>query len=304
MPRFAPLPRLALSLVALIAPLSLRSQVRKDAPATDWSMVEAVLGRKGAQTPGGVNRFSFPRSDLTVTVRGVKLRPAFALGSWSAFRDEGNGRATVMGDLVLTEDEVAPVMRELQRGGVEQSALHNHVLGEQPRIMYMHMSAHGEARKIAATIRAALALTGTPLDPPAPPAMAAAIDLDTIGVATALGRTGKVNGGVYQVSVPRAEKILAHGMEITPAMGMATVINFQPTGDGKAAINGDFAMLASEVNPVIRALIENGIDVVALHSHLLDESPRLLFMHFWANDDALKLARGLRIALDRTNAAK
>jgi hypothetical protein len=203
-----------------------------------------------------------------------------------------------LGDLVLTEDEVGPVMRALQQGGVEQTALHNHVLMEQPRVMYMHIMAHGEEVKIAQAIHAALGQSKTPMEAPAASA-GGAIELDTAAVARALGVSGKVNGGVYQVSVPRREAVRDGGREVPPSMGVATAINFQPTGDGKAAITGDFVLAASEVNPVIRALQENGIEVTALHSHMLTEQPRLFFMHFWANDDATKLARGLRAGLDR-----
>jgi hypothetical protein len=244
-------------------------------------------------------KYSFPRSDLHVTAAGVAVKPALALGSWVAFKHVAGGHTMVMGDLVLGEDEVGPVMRALQQGGVEQSALHNHVLHESPRVMYMHISAHGDAAKVAQTIRTALGQSGTPLGMPAAPAAASAIDLDTAAVARALGTAGKVNGGVYQVSVPRRETIREGRNEIPPSMGVATAINFQPTGGGKAAITGDFVMRASEVNAVIRALQQNGIEVTALHSHMLDEEPRLFFMHFWANDDAVKLAQGLRSALDK-----
>ncbi|HET9004593.1 MAG TPA: DUF1259 domain-containing protein, partial [Gemmatimonadaceae bacterium] len=192
-----------------------------------------------------------------------------------------------------------PVMKALQAGGVEQTALHNHLLLESPHVMYMHISAHGDAVKIATAIHTALGQTATPMEAPAAPAAPASIDLDTTAVAGALGRTGKVNGGVWQVSVPRRQRITDHGVEIPPTMGVATAINFQPTGGGKAAITGDFVMIASEVNPVIRALQDNGITVTGLHSHMLTESPRLFFMHFWGNDDAVKLARGLHAALDR-----
>jgi hypothetical protein len=249
---------------------------------------------------GGVMRYGFPRSDLQVTADGVALKAGFALGSWVGFKRMSGGQAMAMGDLVLTEQEVAPVMKALQAGGVEQTALHNHLLLESPHVMYMHISAHGDAAKIATAIRTALAQTATPMEAPsAPPAAAAAIDIDTAAVARALGRTGKVNGGIYQVSVARRQRVTDHGMEIPPTMGVATAINFQPTGGGKAAITGDFVMIASEVNPVIRALEDNGIMPTALHSHMLTENPRLFFMHFWANDDAVKLARGLRAALDR-----
>jgi hypothetical protein len=231
----------------------------------------------------------------------VAVKPALALGSWVAFKRVAAGRTMVMGDLVLAESEVAPVMRALQQGGVEQTALHNHVLHESPRVMYMHISAHGDAAKIAQTIRAALGQSATPLAPPAAPAPASAIDLDTAAVARALGAAGKVNGGVYQVSVPRRETIREGADEIPPSMGVATAINFQPTGGGRAAITGDFVMRGSEVNDVIRALDQGGIEVSALHSHMLTEEPRLFFMHFWANDDAVKLAGSLHDALARTS---
>ena len=266
---------------------------------TGWEAVERAFGRAGAMQPGDVIRFSFPRSDLQVTVDGVQLRPALALGSWIAMR-RVHGGAMAMGDLVLTEDEVAPVISRLQQGGVMQTAVHNHLLRESPRVMYVHIDAHGDPVRIAQTVRAALALTRTPLDRPPPPATSPTpIDLDTAAVAAALGRSGRVNGGVYQVSVSRLGAIREGTQEIPPSMGVATAINFQPTGGGRAAVTGDFVMTAGEVNPVIRALRDNGIEVTALHSHLLGEQPHLYFMHFWANDDAVRLARGLRAALGR-----
>lgn len=269
--------------------------------AADWSAVDTAMGRTGAMLPGGVMKYSFPRSDLQVSAAGILLKPALALGSWVAFMNIGGGDAMAMGDLVLGEDEVAPVMRALQKGGVEQSALHNHVLHESPRVMYMHIHAHGDAATIAQIVRAALGESHTPLGPPPAAAPASAIELDTAGIARELHAAGKTNGGVYQVTVPRRETIREGKYEIPPSMGVATAINFQPTGGGKAAVTGDFVMLASEVNTVIRALLQNGIQPTALHSHLLEESPRLLFMHFWATDDAVTLARGLRSALDQTN---
>jgi hypothetical protein len=262
--------------------------------------VEEALGRKGAAQPGDVLKFSFPRSDLSVVADGVTLKPALALGSWAAFKQIGKGQAMAMGDLVLTEDEVGPVMRALQAGGVEQTAVHNHVLHESPRVMYVHFYAHGAAAKIAQTLRTALGASKTPMGTPGTPAAASAADLDTAGIARELGIAGKLSGVVYQVSVPRAERITENGHEIPPSMGVATAINFQPTGGGKAAVTGDFVMRAAEVNKVIRALQAHGITTTALHSHMLDESPRLFFMHFWANDDAVTLAKGLRAALNET----
>jgi hypothetical protein len=274
------------------------------AGAPDWSGVEQALGRKGTPNPGGVIKFSFPRSDLSVTIAGVTLKPALALGGWVAFKESSASQAMVMGDLVLTEDEVSPVMAALQAGGVEQTALHNHLLKESPHLMYMHIMARGDPSKIAGTIHDALGRSKTPLGPASPPSAASAADLDTAGIARALGLAGKLNGVVYQVSVPRSETIMEMGTEVPPSMGVATAINFQATGGGKAAITGDFVLRASEVNPVIRALRDNRIEVTAVHSHMLDEEPRLFFMHFWANDDAVQLARGLRAALDRTASKK
>lgn len=271
---------------------------------TAWSAVETALGQKGAMNPGDVIKFSFPRSDLSVVVDGVTLKPALALGGWVAFKQAGDGQAMAMGDLVLTDAEVAPVMRALQSGGVEQSALHNHVLRESPHVMYMHISAHGDAAKIAKTIHDALAQSKTPLGTPPAAAAPSAADLDTAGIAKALGVAGKLNGVVYQVSVPRSDPIMEMGSEVPPSMGVATAINFQPTGGGKAAITGDFVLRGTEVNPVIRALRDNGIEVTALHSHMIDEEPRLYFMHFWANDNALNLAKGIRAALDQTKSKK
>lgn len=270
--------------------------------SSEWKDVEAAIGRPGQAQPGDVIRFGLPRKDLHVTLDGVDLKAGFALGSWVAFKRDG-ANAMVMGDLVLTPDEVEPVMLKLQQGGVEQTALHNHLLGETPHVMYMHIAGHGDAVHLATAIHDAITLTKTP-GPDATPAAAADLGIDQKQVEQALGRSGKVNGGVLQFGVPRSEKIGDSGMEIPPSMGVATAINFQPTGGGRSAITGDFVLLGSEVNPVIRALRENGIAVTAIHGHMLMEEPRLFFMHFWANDDAVKLAKGLRAALDKTNSAK
>jgi hypothetical protein len=275
----------------------------KSDTADDWKIVEAAMGRSGSMQPGDVYKFGMPRKDMQVTVGGTPIKAGLALGSWVAFKKMG-GEAMVMGDLVLSEDEVEPVMMKLQQGGIEQTALHNHVLHETPRVIYMHIAGHGDAVKLATAIHDALALTKTPSGGPAAPSKTTDYGFDTGQVDAILGHKGKDNGGVYQVAVPRAEKIMDGGMEVPPAMGTATAINFQPTGNGKAAITGDFVLLGKEVNPVIRALRQNGIEVTAIHSHMLTEEPRLFFMHFWANDDAMKLAKGLRAALDQMNSAK
>ncbi|HXL81068.1 MAG TPA: DUF1259 domain-containing protein [Pyrinomonadaceae bacterium] len=269
------------------------------AASIDWKAVEVALGKAGTMQPGDVYKVSLPRTDLKIMVGSIQLKPALALGSWIAFKKMGN-TTMVMGDLVLTEDEVTRVMTKLQEGGVEQTALHNHVLHESPRVMYMHISALGDAVKIATAIHDALTLGGTPFTAPAS-VPNTDLEIDTKQLDQIMAQSGKVNSGVYQFSIPRAEKIFENGMEVPPSMGVATAINFQPTGGDKAAITGDFVLIASEVNPVIKVLRNNGIEVTALHSHMLDENPRLFFMHFWADDDRQKLARGLRAALDKMN---
>ena len=271
-------------------------------PSGEWKAVEQAMGRPGQEQPGGVMKFSMPRGDLHVTMNGVMVKPGLALGSWVAF-DHAEEGAMAMGDLVLTMEEVAPVMEKLQEGGIEITALHNHLLGESPRVMYMHIRGHGEAVKLARAIHAALALSKTPPAQPKP-ATSQKFELDQKQIEAAVGHAGKVNGGILQISVPRAEKITENGMAVPPAMGVATSINFQPTGQGRTAATGDFVLTGGEVNPVMRALRENGIAVTALHSHMLDEQPRLFFMHFWTNENAAKVASGLRAALDKTNSAK
>ena len=277
--------------------------VAQTAPAaTDWKAVEQALGRPGQLQGDGAYKFGLPRGDLKVTVDGVQVKPTLALGSWVAFSSPGPD-AMLMGDLVLAEDEVSPVMLALQENGLQITALHNHVLQETPRVMYMHIAGHGDAVKLADAVKKVISLTKTPA-PAQPPSAPPALEMDTAGIDQILGHKGKVNGGVYQIGVPRAEKITEAGMTVPGSMGLATALTFQPTGAGKAAITGDFVLLGSEVNPVIKALRQNGIQVTALHNHMLQEEPRLFFVHFWANDDAVKLAKGLRAALDNTNSAK
>jgi hypothetical protein len=280
----------------LVAILATAGSGAAQEPGKAWAAVDSAIGRTGTSQPGEVQKYSFPRSDLKVTVGDVTVRPALALGSWVAFKATTGHDVIAMGDLVLLESEVGPVIGKLQAMGVEQTALHNHLQHESPRIMYLHIHAHGDRMKVAQAIGAALASTKTPSAAPTASALAP-FELDTAKLASALGYAGKVNGGVYQVSVPRAEPVRMDGTEIPPSMGVATALNFQPTGNGKAAITGDFVLTADEVNPVIRALRDGGVAVTALHSHMLTEEPPLFFMHFWANDEALALARTLHAAL-------
>lgn len=265
----------------------------------DWARVDEAIGKKGADQPGGIHKFGLPRSDLNVTVDGVTIKPSLALGSWLGFAPSGDG-VMVMGDLVLLDTEISPVMKRLIDNGFEITAIHNHLLRTSVPVFYMHVGGHGDPVKLAGILHDALSLSKTPLTQP-PAATPATLDLDTAGVEKTLGVKGTANGGVYQFSVPRAENITEGGMAIPPSMGTAIAINFQPTGGGKAAITGDFVLLGKEVNPVLRALRQHGIEVTALHSHMIDDSPHLFFMHFWANDDAQKLAQGLRAALDLAN---
>ena len=271
----------------------------------DWKKVDEAIGRSAAVVSGDVHRYGFPRSDLHVTLDGVTIRPALALGGWTAFKPM-HGGAMIMGDLVLLETEINPVMSKLIENGAEITAVHNHLLRANPATFYMHVGGHGDPVKLATAIRTGLAASKIPLTPPSPPATQPTIDLDTGQLDQIIGVKGQANGGVYQFGVPRRDPISETGTQMTPAgpLGLATGIGFQPTGGGKAAITGDFVLAAEEVNPVIQTLRSNGIEATALHSHMLDEQPRLFFMHFWANDDALKLARALRAALDKTASAK
>ncbi|MCP3398302.1 DUF1259 domain-containing protein [Bradyrhizobium sp. CCGB20] len=270
----------------------------------DWQKVDETLGRKPAVSDD-VHRYGFPRSDLSVTLDGVTIKPALALGGWVAFKP-GHGGAMVMGDLVLLETEINPVMAKMIASGLEITAIHNHLLRASPATFYMHVAGHGDPVKLASAIHDALAESKTPLTAAAPSSPPPVVDLDTAKLDQIIGVRGQANGGVYQFNVKRRDPITQDDVLLTPVgpMGVAIGINFQPTGGGKAAITGDFVLTGEEVNPVILALRTHGIEVTALHSHMLNEQPRLFFMHFWANDDAVKLAEGLRAALDKTASTK
>lgn len=275
--------------------------VAAHAQEIDWKKVDAALGRPAAVT-GDVHRYGFPRTDLNVTLDGVVIKPALALGGWVAFKPD-HGRAMMMGDLVLLETEIKPVMTAAIENGLEITAVHNHLLRAQPSTFYMHVSGHGDPMNLANALHSALAASKTPLSAPpaAPTAASTEIGIDTAELDRIVGVQGKAVGGVYQFGIPRRDRITQEGMALDPAgpLGVATGVNFQPTGNGEAAITGDFVLTRAEVNPVIRELRKNGIEVTALHSHMLNEEPRLFFMHFWANDDAAKLATGIRAALDK-----
>src|SRR3989475_2875484 len=298
-----PLLKSMLVLVGLTVSVGISARALGGEP--DWKAVEQALGKSGQLQPGDVFRIGMPRTDLSVTVKGVPVKAGFALGSYAAFKQVGD-KAMVMGDLVLLDQEVPAVMPGLLSRGLAVTAVHNHLNEMAPHVMYMHYEGHGDAVQLAKALRQALSASGTPLGGAgvAPPA-AAGPGLDAKQIEQVLGRSGRdIGGGVFQVTVPRAEAITAMGWPLLPAMGVTTVMNFQPTADGKAAITGDFVLVDKEVNPVALALRQHGIDVTALHNHGLQDTPRLFYMHFWANDDPVKLAQGLKAALELTNSKK
>jgi hypothetical protein len=284
----------AVVMALLSSPFTVNAQ-----QSSDWQEVEKVFNRKGT-VQDDVFKVTFPRSDLKVKIGEVSIEPGLALTSWVAFKLIGS-HAMIMGDLVLLEGEVIPVMSKLVEGGVEVTGLHNHIMSESPKVMYLHYFGQGEPTKLAETMKAVIAVTKTPLT--SPQTQQSPSTINWTKVESIIGWTGQHKGDLLQISIPRAETITENGMDIPPSMGVANAINFQMIGE-KAATTGDFVLLGSEVNPVVKTLIEHGIAVTAIHNHMLTESPRLFFLHFWAVDDPEQLAKGLRAALDKTNSAK
>ncbi|MGH9730368.1 MAG: DUF1259 domain-containing protein [Candidatus Acidiferrales bacterium] len=284
--------RLSLLLSLLLLPLIAAAQ------GLNTAKIDQVLGRSGNKT-GEVYKVGFPRTDLHVVVHGVAIKPGLALGSWAAFSGTDEN-ATVMGDLVLLQGEVNPVMEKLRAVGFEVTAVHNHLLNETPRIMYMHYMGRGAAEQLARSLRGALAVSKTPLGKPAAaPATSATPPAWVKTVEDTIARKGTYQAGVFSLGVPRANSVTMDGMTITPAEGVAESINFQSAGTGNVATTGDFVLIASEVNPVISALQEHHIFVTALHSHMLTEQPRLFFMHFWAEGKPEAVAAGIKAALEK-----
>lgn len=298
MGRIRTVPLLSAMLLAALPLMTSSSSAQPQ--AANWTVVDQALGRPGATQPDGVRRYGFPRSDLHVVLDGVTIKPALALGSWLAFQPMGSN-AVVMGDLVLTPEEVNPVMSALLNGGIRVTAVHNHLLRATPQTIYMHVWGKGDPARLAATLREALAQSRTPPAAPGQPVQPPALDLDTAGLDRSMGRAGKANGGVYQFTFARAEKIMDDGMAEGASMGTGTGINFQPLGGGRAATTGDFVLLASEVDPVMRALRAGNIEVTALHSHMIGETPTIYFMHFWGVGPAAQIATTLKAAVDKTN---
>jgi hypothetical protein len=280
--------------------LALLSIARIAGSEGTWDAVDKALGQAGKGLPGDVQKYAWPRRDLEVTVGVVRVEATLALGSWAGFKTMAESQAMAMGDLVLLASEVNPVIRALQAGGLDVLAVHNHLTGETPEIVYVHFGGHGQPETLARALRSALEATKTPLSAPgggpAGPSVAESAALDKIQ--EVLGRKGSMAGRVLQVGVPRAAKIEEDGVEVPPSLGMATALNFQVV-DNRVATTGDFVLIADEVNSVIRELEAHGLQVTALHSHMLRESPRIFFMHFWGCDDPARVAEGLKAALGR-----
>jgi len=266
------------------------------AQGLDTARIDEALGRPG-QKIAEVYKVGFPRTDLHVSVHGLAIRPGLALGSWAAFLGTDSD-AMVMGDLVLLEDELNPVMKKLRAGGFEISAVHNHLIDETPHVVYMHYMGHGPAAQLATSLRAALAVSKTPLDKPAAAADAAP-PAWVKDVEDSVGRKGTFKGGVLSYGVPRTDAIVVAGMTIPPAAGVAEAINFQAADSGLVATTGDFVLTSEEVNPVLSELQACDISVTALHSHMLTEQPRLFFMHFWAVGTPESVGKGIAAALKR-----
>jgi len=287
------LQRLAVALSTLVLTIAAFGQELNTAG------IDQALGRSG-QKSGEVYKLSFPRADLHVVAHGVAIKPGLALGSWAAFSGTDE-KAMVMGDLVLLQGEVNPVMKKLREAGFEITAVHNHLLEENPRLMYMHYMGEGNSKQIATSLHDALAASKTPLGKPA----SAPADSETPAwvkaVQDAVGRQGTFKGGVLAFAVPRSNAVTSNGMTITPAQGVAESINFQEAGTGKVATTGDFVLTADEVNPVISALQEHDIAITALHSHMLKEEPRLFFMHFWGLGTADAVGGGIKAALAKVS---
>jgi len=262
----------------------------------DSTGLNNVFGKKGS-VQGMVYKVTYPRSDLKVKVNEFSVAPGLALTSWIGILSMGN-ESMMMGDLVLLDTEEAAVVAKLIATGLSITAIHNHLTNEKPAIKYIHFSGSGNPLQLAGSIKSVLAITGTPLTAPVSQSQIAVPDWSK--VEAILGKSGKHNGILLQYSFARKEKLLDAGMEMPPAIGMATGINLQIDGN-MAATTGDFVLLADEVNPVVKILTENGIVVTAIHNHMLFDDPRLFMMHFWGLGDPEKLATGLKAALAKTN---
>jgi len=285
--------RIFLTLFILLIPEMTYS---KPVFAGDFSEVEKILGAPG-QLQEGVFVVRFPRSDIKIKIYGEPMPTALGFGSWIAWKEMG-AEAMVMGDLVLLEEEINPVISALAESRINVTALHNHFIGEDPRILYMHIYGLGPMTALARGMRNALTKTNTPQPLPAaagtsPPALA----LDTRRIEQIIGHPGQAGGGIFKITVGRPG-VKMDGIEMTSSMGLNTWAAFVGTNE-HAHVAGDVAMTTKEVNPVIHVLRGGGIDIVAVHNHMLDEEPRIFFLHYWGTGPVEKLAETLRAAFDQ-----
>ncbi|OBI85891.1 DUF1259 domain-containing protein [Mycobacterium sp. 1245805.9] len=268
----------------------------------DWKPVADTLGRVGKLGDNNTAyRVALVRNDLQVTTDNVAIKPGLSLGGYAAFARYDDNQTLLMGDLVVTEAELPKVTDALQAHGIAQTGLHKHLLQQTPPVWWTHVHGMGDAVQLAQGLKAAL--DATSIGPATPtPAQQPPVDIDTAGIEQALGRKGTADGGLFKYSIARKDTIVedGHALPAVP-LNLTTVINFQPVGGGRAAINGDFILIAPEVQKVIQALRAGNIQIVELHNHGLNEEPRLFYMHYWAVDDAVTLAKALRPALDATN---
>ncbi len=297
--------RAQINMVLLVMGLLVDASVQAEthAPGSlDPGAMERAIGKPG-ELKDGVYKVSLPRNDLVVVVNGVKIRPGLALGTWLAFKENSND-VVMDGDLVLKEEEVGPVLEKLHKESIQVTAVHNHLIGESPRVMYVHVFAKGEGARLAKQMKEVLALTTTPIGSSAAnneglgKSAGEEPGFDAEFVQKQLGHQGKVKDGVLSVSISRPEKIQMQGATLTPSMGMATAINVQAAGEQSVAATGDFVLIAEEVNPVTKALTEHGMLITALHNHLVHGSPELYFMHFWATGSADHVTKGLKAAVE------
>ncbi|HEV3058099.1 MAG TPA: DUF1259 domain-containing protein [Vicinamibacterales bacterium] len=277
----------------------------QDMPA-EYQQVLTALGKTG-DYKANVLKVNIPRNDVSVTVANVQTPTPFGFGGWVAMTKGTGGMDVMMGDLVLTQDEVNPVMSALLENGVDVTALHNHFLWDEPRMFYMHVHAHGKPADLARQVKPGLDLIGKATSRPAgaqAPAAAAATAIDTARLAQVVGTQGEQTGAVYKITIGRDDlKLTEMGAPINARMGLNTWAAFVGTNEN-AAVAGDVAMVANEVQPVLKALRKNGIDVVAIHHHMTGTQPTIYFLHYWGTGPAERLATGFKAALGELGTTK
>lgn len=292
---------IAMALISILFAVSQAMTPDQHSADAYWKPVEKAIGKNGTMLSGGVFKVDLTRSDKAVAIGDVRLKPHMAMDSWIAFMPMGDG-ATMMGGLTLTAGEMAPVQAKLSAAGIDITAVHNTLIGESPQVYDLHIGGRGDPVTLAAKVRSALDAARIPISIENPASVKP--DMDPGPLNAILGYKGRSEGGIYLFTIPRAERITMDGMEMPASMDVATQIKFQPLGGGRAAATGDFLVRPNEVKPVIRALNANGIEVTALHTHMLTEEPRIFMLHFWATGDAKTIAQGIRLALDNTNSKK